>query len=357
MSGLRLYLLNVGRGDCILMRFPDGSWAVVDCGNDEGHYRPPRQAHVVMQNTEPANAPIRFVLATHPHLDHDGGITQLLHLAGGARDVHAVYYSGFMRRSDHDSADNSGDDATIDFVSEASALADKGKIREVRALNEEQDLELDPPIKGLSITVLPPRQEDMNKASECRSFDRRHALGNNVSVVLKVEYKGRSIILPGDIEGHRCSQLFADPRAKRPDVVKAPHHGARSASGLFESIEEATCRFVLVSCPTAREKHPHIDFLQKAKHAGEQLTIRCTGLSKYCNDKQAPDRWPKSPRTFSDLEESIRRSLATLAPRRRLIFAEEYVECSCNNVLTITESGEVLHSVEQRACDQEELFA
>jgi hypothetical protein len=62
---LTIRLLNVGRGDCILLQFPDLSWGIVDCGRKNGRYEPHNQAVSFPANEQPKDTPIRFMLATH----------------------------------------------------------------------------------------------------------------------------------------------------------------------------------------------------------------------------------------------------------------------------------------------------
>jgi competence protein ComEC len=52
---------------------------------------------------------------------------------------------------------------------------------------------------------------------------------NANSIVLAVEYRGRRILLTGDLEAAGLNRLLAEP-PRHADVVLAPHHGSRRSS-------------------------------------------------------------------------------------------------------------------------------
>src|ERR1700754_2274823 len=55
---------------------------------------------------------------------------------------------------------------------------------------------------------------------------------NNDSIVLRVEFGRRSLLLTGDIEKSGERALIAGGKQLRADVVKVPHHGSRRSSTL-----------------------------------------------------------------------------------------------------------------------------
>lgn len=68
---------------------------------------------------------------------------------------------------------------------------------------------------------------------------------NANSLVLKIEYAGRTILLTGDLEGAGLDELLAQP-AIPCDVLLAPHHGSRAANP--RALDDwATPTFVVVS--------------------------------------------------------------------------------------------------------------
>jgi len=225
MSGLSIHLLNVGRGDCILLRFPDKSWAVVDCGERSYPYEPHNQAAIFLKEEQPYDTPVRFILATHPDSDHDGGIMQLLQLIN--RDVRAVYYSGVERRRMMHCGTLEEDVEEYSFVKEAQRRLARREILEFKALQRGDRINFnDPPLPNVSIKVLWPIRKFVDLARGCHDLGRQHQLRNNVSVVLEIKYAGCSIILPGDIQGEYVNRdVFGSLQGSLLNVIKAPHHG------------------------------------------------------------------------------------------------------------------------------------
>jgi beta-lactamase superfamily II metal-dependent hydrolase len=95
---LVIHILNVGFGDNIVIEFPTDraglrSYAMVDCRNS-GKTRSYLQKLMALR---PAQSNLRFICATHPHLDHVSGIRPLLN---DARYRPAEFWdSGFRHNS------------------------------------------------------------------------------------------------------------------------------------------------------------------------------------------------------------------------------------------------------------------
>lgn len=351
MAELRVHLLPVGRGDCLLVRLPDCSWAVVDCGQKRGHYEPYNQAAAFLNNENPKDSPIRFILATHPHADHDGGILQFMQLLGRARPVHAVYFCGVERRAAQASTDARCDDGAFSFIEEAKQRVSAGEIRECRPLRAGETIALVPPIEGVRIDVLWPDSSFIQKAEGLDVTQMDNELVNNLSVVLRLDFGGRSTLLLGDLHGAVCDAAVRQGIAgSSPCIIKAPHHGAKESVIPWVSCvcPKGSVGYVLISSPTGDEKHPHMDFLRAIPP--QDWKIRCTGLAKACRDHQSPETWP--PRqTRSFLPESLWRSLFSLSSRRRFPLVEENEECCLDNQVTLREDGSFDHTRASRSCD------
>ena len=81
---------------------------------------------------------------------------------------------------------------------------------------------------GVSFEILYPWQADSALVST-RSVNR--LADNDTSCVVLIRYRGKSILLPGDISTEVEAELFArDVLPKQIDVLIAPHHGSRTSS-------------------------------------------------------------------------------------------------------------------------------
>lgn len=181
---LAVHVLDVGQGDGVLVVSPDGVTMMVDAGDDE-QYGAVRAALRRLGVDR-----LDYVLASHLHADHMGGLDLVL---ADHPEVVAVYDAG----GTYDSSD------VDDFFREA------GDRRTTVATGDLLDL-------GPSMTaeVLHASEGDVENE-------------NNNSVVLRLTYGDVRVLLGGDCEFPVCERGF-DPGPV--DVYKVHHHGAADGS-------------------------------------------------------------------------------------------------------------------------------
>jgi hypothetical protein len=338
------------------LQFPDQSWAIIDCGEKSGLYEPHNQAAIFLKNEKPTETPVRFILATHPDSDHDGGIRQLLQLL--YRDVHAIYYSGVERQSMIHCGD-SVEDREMSFVTIAAQRLKAGEIHEFKALQQDDEIKLDPPIPGLSIKVLWPLGDWIDSIKHRIDFGRRPDFRNNCSVVLKIEYAGHVVILPGDIQGETVNgKVFSLLKGETISVIKAPHHGAKGSLIPWDIVNDKDEQGVLlISCPTDDEKHPHKNFYDSISTGHKRWIVRCTGLASFCKNIQEPSKWPLPAvsRSFLPLSMlsylSLERSFLSIGGRGRTYQLETNDECCLHNEVRINKDGTIEIVEISRVCD------
>lgn len=76
---LIFHILNVGRGDTIIVEFPvdkngNRSYGLVDCYNS----KKTREYFAKLRTLRPGKSNFKFICATHPHLDHVAGINYFI---------------------------------------------------------------------------------------------------------------------------------------------------------------------------------------------------------------------------------------------------------------------------------------
>jgi competence protein ComEC len=92
---------------------------------------------------------------------------------------------------------------------------------------------------------------------------------NDDSVVLKLKFRERSILLTGDIEKKAEAALLAPDL--RADVVKVPHHGSKTSS-TTAFVSATNPRFAIIS--VGRDSmfgHPHAEVVERWKQAGADV--------------------------------------------------------------------------------------
>jgi competence protein ComEC len=98
---------------------------------------------------------------------------------------------------------------------------------------------------------------------------------NNDSVVLRIEYGERAILLTGDIEQAAERSLLVSQQALHTDVIKVPHHGSKTSS--TEDFVVATKpQFAIISVGrNSRFGHPHKEVVERWQANG--ATVMTTG--------------------------------------------------------------------------------
>lgn len=193
---LNFYFLNVGQGDAIYIELPNGSNALIDGG--------PTQRLIENFLRSKHISHIDHVLLTHPHSDHYIGLKKVFNMAS----VNNFYDS----RAENVSA--RGDNTLRE-----QANAQPNCKTHFPALGEYLNWD-----KDVSIRVL----NTCNK----QVLLKRNSDINNCSIVLRIAYKGKSIILMGDAEvpvEQMIMKTFGKEEIKSY-AIKLGHHGSDTSS-------------------------------------------------------------------------------------------------------------------------------
>jgi competence protein ComEC len=198
-SILSFTFLDVGEGDCTVIRFPDMRVWVLDAGGLRQPHSQEDSAYgfdigeaVVSRYLWHAwiNRIDRLILS-HPDIDHAGGIP-------------AVMQNFRNGRFDYS---QSGPDAII------SAILNIAQQRQIAALRPHRGNE--ETIGPVKIRVLhPPANSPFNSTNEN-------------SLVLELSFKSFSALLTGDLEKSGENEFISQPGISRCCLLKVAHHGSR----------------------------------------------------------------------------------------------------------------------------------
>jgi beta-lactamase superfamily II metal-dependent hydrolase len=286
-SLLEVYFIDVGQGDGILIRTPDGRHVLIDGGNlrskqDTGKNAADFVDWKFEKDYEAKRIEIDAVIASHCDLDHYGGLWDLLNPATKSGQelrlqdvrVEAFYHAGI-------SWWKKGKDRWLGQVKDApqgqfytdiledrdaldKALSTSGSkllagewAKFLKCVRDARNKADDPcPIKrlrhqdgyvpgfepaagGASLKVLAPVEFDVNGAAGVHCYDKSNTSinTNGNSVLLRLDYGKRRILLTGDLNEQSQAALLEDYAGREDefkcDVAKACHHGSDKVSMKF----------------------------------------------------------------------------------------------------------------------------
>jgi len=195
-GGLVVHFIDVGQGDCELIG-AGGRWMLIDGGergSEDGIIKYLRRQGVER---------LDYVVATHPHSDHMGGLAYGVLEAFPVGTVIAPRFS----------PENTPATQTYEkFLDAVGALVKNGTAAKYARPGDVY------PLGGASITILGPLSEDGKNY-------------NNDSVVVRVETQNGAALFMGDAEKKvEAALLEAYGTGLRADLLKAGHHGSRTSS-------------------------------------------------------------------------------------------------------------------------------
>jgi competence protein ComEC len=233
---LHVYFLDVGQGDAILIRTPQGSKMLIDGG--------PSPAAVLSQLGDVLpfwDRTLDLVALTHPDGDHVTGL--------------AAVAERFQIRLAVETAASSSDPAAIGWQ---KALAAK-QVPKHHA------------VRGTSYSVGEVALDVLGPAEGTQSSD---ATGNNQSLVLRVRYGEGCMILTGDAELEEEAELLLRPDELRCEVLKIGHHGSRRSTGEAFLAAVAPKVVIIQVGSNNRFGHPHADLLARLANLQVMRTDR-----------------------------------------------------------------------------------
>ena len=198
---LEITVLDVGQGDAIFIACPNGRTLLVDGGPSSPAWD--AGARVIVPFLRAGGyRRVDTMIVTHPHLDHYGGLSAVVQSV----EVGEVVSSGVTSESGSYRAWRE----TVDLHGIPYHTVVKGDT--LAALGGVRGLFLHPDPIFLTDTA----KSDVNE----------------VSVVLRLSYGEFSMLLTGDIEEKAEAATGRWPSTLKSTVLKSPHHGSKSSSGL-----------------------------------------------------------------------------------------------------------------------------
>lgn len=231
---LSAIFLDVGQADAALFTFPDGRHMLVDGGNNNDGDK------ICDYLREAGVERLEYMVATHPHEDHIGGLDEVLEQF----QVDNVYAPVL------DDGDVPTTKTYEDFLTavEAEGCGLTPAAAGDRLLEE----------SGLSIEVLSPAGSGYTEL-------------NDYSIVLRVDFGQTSWLLTGDAEALVEAEMLEGGCDVSADLLKVGHHGSDSSSSaaFLQQVKPANA---VISCGADNSYgHPHESTLEALEGMGANL--------------------------------------------------------------------------------------
>ncbi|HKW63855.1 MAG TPA: DNA internalization-related competence protein ComEC/Rec2 [Candidatus Acidoferrum sp.] len=245
---LEVSILDVGQGDSLFIVSPAGKTMLIDGGGAFGGFAG-REGSFSIDPGEEAVSPylwsrgfkqLDVVALTHAHQDHLGGLAAILE----------NFHVGKLWI---------GREVSSPAFARLEQLARNRRIpveRELRGKSFDWD--------GVKGEFLWPETDSSNPAAEARNDD---------SIVLKLQYGNRNILLPGDAERQAERGILSENRreALRSDVLKVGHHGGKNST-TQEFLRAVKPKIGIISVGEANAYgHPNPELVERLEASGVRV--------------------------------------------------------------------------------------
>jgi competence protein ComEC len=247
-GSLELTVLDVGQGDSLFVVSPGGKTLLIDGGGAFGGF-PGHEEHNGIDPGEEAVSPylwsrgfqkLDVVALTHAHQDHLGGLSAILQ----------NFRIGRLWI---------GREVSLPALARLEELARERKIpieHELRGNSFHWD--------GVDGDFLWPETAPEEAATSAK---------NNDSLVLRLRFHNRTVLLPGDAEKQVEREMLSENGAEtmHSDVLKVGHHGSKNST-IPEFLSAVQPRFAIISAGEFNPYgHPHAELLERLNNAGVHI--------------------------------------------------------------------------------------
>ena len=224
---LRVNYIDVGQGDSIFIQLPNKETMLIDAG--EAY----EVDNVINYLNNLGIKKIDYVVGTHPHTDHIGGLEEVINTF----DVGAIYMPKVSSNSKT-------------FEDLLTTISNKGlKVKTAKS----------------GVVVL---SEDNLKLEFIAPNSDNYSNLNNYSAVLKLTYLDNTFLFMGDAETLSEDEITSDVDA---DVIKVGHHGSDSSSSV-EFVKKVSPEYAIIMVGEGNSyNHPYQSIIDRYESVGAKV--------------------------------------------------------------------------------------
>ncbi|NFT92015.1 MBL fold metallo-hydrolase [Clostridium botulinum] len=218
VADMKVHYIDVGQGDSELIQIGNQN-ILIDAGCNDN------KALNYLKSIGVTN--LDYVIATHPHEDHIGGMTSVINNFN-VKEFYAPKVTHTTRT----------------FENMVKALQNKG-------------LKITAPTIGDTLTIGNATMQFLAPNSS------KYQDLNNYSIVCKLKYGNTSYLFTGDAESLSEGEILAKQLDISADVLKLGHHGSHSSTSQA-FLDKVNPKYAIVSCGKENDYgHPHQETIDK----------------------------------------------------------------------------------------------
>ncbi|MEP7146250.1 MAG: DNA internalization-related competence protein ComEC/Rec2, partial [bacterium] len=244
VNPLNITFLDIGQGDCALIRTPDDKIILIDCGRITYKFNSGEKT-IAPYLRRSGIYKIDLLIITHLHLDHIGGINYLLENFSIGKII------------------ESGQRVSSEFVDKMDSLITVRNIQREAVRSGDLIDEL----TNIRLYYLFPSDNFVSESGYTRDNNL-----NNGSVAFILKYKDVKIFFSGDIEKEGERFLYENyGDFLKADILKVAHHGSITSSTIPFIIKNKPLHAVISCGMFNRFNHPSDIVLNRLNNAGAMI--------------------------------------------------------------------------------------
>lgn len=245
IDNLVVRFVDVGQADCEILQFPDGRNIIIDGGKND------TEDNLVKKIKKYGIEKFDYVIATHPHEDHIGGLDKVI------------------------------DNFEIGCVYMPDATSNSKTFSDMLDSIENKNVEVKQAKAG--ITVID--EEKINMVFVAPNSD-YYEETNDYSAVVKLTYNGCSFLFTGDAEALSEREMLANGMDLRAQILKVGHHGS-STSTTYEFLRKVNPTYAVIEVGKDNSYgHPHDETMEALDgikvyrtDTDGTITMECDGVN------------------------------------------------------------------------------
>lgn len=227
---LKITVLNTGNSDCTVIQTPGGHTVMIDAGESDDFEL------ISSFLRENGISTLHTVIATHPHADHIGSMTDILN--------HFEVENFYMTKARHSS---------------------KLYKEMLETLGAHSEIEVHTPKIGSGFTLDGVSFVFLGPVAEYSEL-------NDTSIVTYISYGQNSFLFAGDVEKSAEEDMVGLFGSKlKANVLKVPHHGSKGSS-TKDFLKMVSPQYAIITADQANDYgHPSDKTLQRLEDVGAAI--------------------------------------------------------------------------------------